>query len=93
MKRTKVVAFADDLIIATKRESVRSMENYVNVEINKITAGQRITKKSKVMLVSRRKRKEQKSITVYLNNKPLEQVTQLKYYYTDQKFLFNEHIT
>jgi hypothetical protein len=38
MKRTKVVAFADDLIIATKGESVRAVENDVNVELNKITA-------------------------------------------------------
>jgi hypothetical protein len=36
-----------------------------------------IDTKSKVMLVSRRKRKENKNITVYLNNKPPEQVTQI----------------
>jgi len=36
MKRTKVLAFADDLIIATRRESARAVENYVNVELNKI---------------------------------------------------------
>ena len=47
------------------------------------------------MLVSRRKRKENKNITVYLNNKPLEQVTQIKYLgiILDHKFRFNEHIT
>ena len=46
------------------------------------------------MLVSRRKRKENKNITVYLNNKPLEQVTQMKYLgiILDHKFRFNEHI-
>jgi len=32
-KRTKVVAFADDL---TRGESARAVENYVNVELNKI---------------------------------------------------------
>jgi len=31
-----VVAFADDLIIATRGESARAVENYVNVELNKI---------------------------------------------------------
>ena len=36
MKRTKVVAFAEDLIIATRGESVRAVENYVNVELSKI---------------------------------------------------------
>jgi len=35
MKRTKVVAFAD-LVIATRGESVRAVENYVNVELSKI---------------------------------------------------------
>jgi len=50
--------------------------------------------KSKVMFVSRRKHKENKNITVYLNNKPLEQVTQMKYLgiILDQKFRFDEHI-
>ena len=47
------------------------------------------------MLVSRRKGKENKNITVYLKNKPLEQVTQIKYLgiILDHKFRFNEHIT
>ena len=35
MKRTKVVAFADDLIITTREELARAVENYVNVELNK----------------------------------------------------------
>jgi len=46
------------------------------------------------MLVSRSKRKEKKNITVYLNNKPLDQVTKMKYLgiILDHKFRFNEHI-
>ena len=46
------------------------------------------------MLVSRRKRKENKNITVYLNNKQLDQVTKMKYLgiILDHKFKFNEHI-
>jgi hypothetical protein len=35
--------------------------------------------KSKVMLISRRKRREIKDINIYLNNKPLGQVTTIKY--------------
>jgi len=31
-----VVAFADDLIMATRGESVRAVENYVNIELSKI---------------------------------------------------------
>jgi len=46
------------------------------------------------MLVSRRKNKENKNITLYLNNKPMEQVTKMKYLgiILDHKFRFNEHI-
>jgi len=36
MDRTKVVAFAVDLIIATRGGSVKAVENYVNVELCKI---------------------------------------------------------
>jgi len=101
MDRTKVVAYADDLIMATRGESIRAVENYTNVELSKIKGWAKNNKikfndtKSKVMLVSRSKRKENKNITVYLNNKPLEQVTQMKYLgiFLDHKFRFHEHIT
>jgi len=45
------------------------------------------------MLVTRRKRREDKRITLYLHYKPLEQVTQMKYLgiILDQKFRFQEH--
>jgi len=100
MARTKVVAFAHDLIMATRGESVSAVENYVNIELSKIIGWSKNNKtrfndkKSKVILVSRRKRKENKNVTVYLNNKPLEQVTQMKYLgiILDQKFRFQEHI-
>jgi hypothetical protein len=52
--------------------------------------------KSKVMLISRRKWKQAKEIKVYLNNKPLAQVT-TKYEYLgiilDKKLKFSEHIS
>ena len=44
MARTKVVAFADDLIMATRGNSVRAVENYVNIELSKIKGGQRTTR-------------------------------------------------
>ena len=43
--------------------------------------------KSKFMIVSRRKRKENKEINIYIKNKPLQQVTKMKYL-----FKFSEHI-
>jgi hypothetical protein len=59
MTRTKVVAFADDLPLAIRGESVRAVENYANVELSKITAWPKNKiifneEKSKAMLVSRR---------------------------------------
>jgi hypothetical protein len=36
MDRTKVVAFADDLVMATRGRSVKEVENYVNVALSKI---------------------------------------------------------
>jgi len=50
--------------------------------------------KSKVMSMSKRKRKEQKEIAIYLNNKPIAQVNRLKYLgiIFDKKLTFKEHI-
>ena len=100
MVRTKVLAYADDLLIATRGDSVRTVENYANVELSKIEGLSRrneITlndKKDKVMLVTRRKRKKDKDITLYLHSKLVKQVRQLKYIglILDQKFKFQEHI-
>ena len=46
------------------------------------------------MLVTRRKRREDKKIIIYMNSSPIEQVTQMKYLgiILDQKFKFQEHI-
>jgi hypothetical protein len=99
--QTKVVAYVDDLIMATRGDSIRAVENHMNVELSKINGWAMNNKikfnytKSKVMLVSRRKHKENKNIIVYLNNKTVEQVTQMKYLgiILDHMFRFHEHIT
>ena len=36
-KRTKSIAFADDLLIAVRTENVREAENFANIEVNKIS--------------------------------------------------------
>jgi len=61
--RTKVVTYAGDLLIATRGNSIRAVENYANAEMSKIDDWARRNKikfndKSKVMLVTRRKRKQ-----------------------------------
>ena len=52
-----------------------------------------MNKKSTVMLVSRRKRKEQKEIKMYLNCKPLDHV-KMKYLgiILDNKFKFTDRV-
>jgi len=38
MKHTKVIAFADDLILAIRSSTTRAAENISNIEMTKITA-------------------------------------------------------
>jgi len=86
--------------MATRGESIRAVENYMNVERSKIKKLAKNNKmkfndtKSKVMLIARGKRKENKNIRVHLNKKTLEQVTQIKFMgiILAHKFRFNEHI-
>jgi len=65
-KSSKAVAFADDLVLAIRNKILRAAENISNVEMNKIIAWSMNNKinfnedKSKVMVISRRKRKESK---------------------------------
>ena len=60
-----------------KAESIPEAENIMNAELSKISAWARENKlkfneqKSQVMLMSRRKRKENKEVKIYLNNKLL----------------------
>jgi len=74
-RHSKVIAYADDVIILTKGESIVEAENCMNLDLRKISewADNNELKfnenKSKVILMSRRKRKEKKEIEIYLNNK------------------------
>jgi len=80
--------------------NVQEAENFANIEINKITnwaKENKITfneKKSKVMLATRRNRKEITEVKVYLNSKPLQQAKSIKYLgiTLDTKLNFREHI-
>ena len=59
---TKTIAFADDLILMTKAESIREAENIADVEMSKISEWEKENKirfneqKSKVMLMTKEKR-------------------------------------
>jgi xanthine dehydrogenase iron-sulfur cluster and FAD-binding subunit A len=98
-RRTKDVAFVDDAILAVRGKTGYEAEIFLNCELSKITALSKSNKitlneeKSKVILISRRERKETKEITVCVNNKHLEQVNTMKYLgiIIDNKFKFSEH--
>ena len=66
-------------------ESVGEAENLANIELNKIETWATENKiklnerKSKVMLMTRRKRKERKETATCLNNRTIAQVERLKY--------------
>jgi Reverse transcriptase (RNA-dependent DNA polymerase). len=99
-KRSKVIAFADNLTLVTRGKTAREAENIANVELSKISAWAKENKircneqKSKVMLMTRRKRRERKELEIYPNNKPLTQVNSLKYLgiIIDSKLTLQEHI-
>ena len=80
-----MIAFADDSIILTRGQSVAEAENYMNLERRKIPEWAQNNKlkfnenKSKVMLMSRRRRTERKETEIYVNNKSLELVNNTKY--------------
>jgi hypothetical protein len=65
---SKAIAFTDDLIILTKGKSIVEAENYMNLELRKISDRAQNNKlkfnehKSKVVLISHRKRKEKKEV-------------------------------
>jgi len=97
---TKIVAFADDLLLLTRWKSVSEVENIANTQMKKVSmwATDKVRSndhKSKIMLLTRRKRKERKDLEVYLNNKHLRQVKTMKYLgiILDNKLTFREHIT
>jgi hypothetical protein len=80
---------------------VSEIENIANLELTKICKWARENKvrfnekKSKTMLMSRRKRKEKGEVEVYLNKKLLRQVKTMKYLgiIIDKKLTFREHKT
>ena len=98
--RTRIIAFADDLMVLTRGKSALDAENYANQDLKKIENWAREhkmyfnDKKSKVLLVTKKTLRDNRTLNIYLNNKCLEQVFDLKYLgiYFDSKFSFDRHI-
>jgi len=82
-----------------KAESIPEAENIMNAELSKVLTWARENKlqfneqKSQVMLLTRLKRKENKEVKIYLNNRTLIQVNSMKYLgiICDHKLTFREH--
>jgi hypothetical protein len=95
---TKAIAFADDLAIMTKGNTPSEAEVFANSYLAKIEKWAIENKmqfneiKSKVMLITRQRKNA--NINVYLNNRRLEVVKQMKYLgiYFDSRFTFDNHI-
>ena len=94
------LAFADDLIVLTRGDTVVEAENYMNIEMKKIiewATNNRLTfneNKSRTMLMSHRRRKEKKEIEIYVNNTIIKQKNTIKYLgiIFDSKLTFRHHI-
>lgn len=99
-KQSKLVAFADDLVLMTAGETKQVAEMYANTDLKQIEDWSKQYKlqfnngKSKTLLISRKRKEEKSSISVYINNRIIEQVQQLKYLgiLFDNKLKFDKHI-
>ena len=95
---TKIIAFADDIAILTHGKTLTEAEVYANSDLGKIENWARENKmkfnesKSKAMLITRKRCCH--DINIYLNNRRLEQVTEMKYLgiYFDIRLTFYKHI-
>ena len=95
-----MAAYAVDVMLAVESESIREAENLTNTEMGKIIRWAKNNEinfnnnKSQAMLITRRKRKENKEIAVCMNNKRLEQEQTIRCLgiIIDRKINLREHI-
>jgi hypothetical protein len=98
---TEVLAFADDLIIL-KGSNAKEAEMYCNQDVKIISKWEKNNKitfnenKSKVLLISKNKKRIDGQINIFLNTRRLDLVEELKYLgilvYLDRRFTFDKHI-
>lgn len=99
-KRSKLIAFADDLLLMTSGDTKEVAEMYMNFDLKQIEDLSKQYKlqfnnsKSKTLLISRKRKEKESHISVFINNRIIEQVQQLKYLgiLFDKKLNFNMHI-
>jgi hypothetical protein len=82
-QRTRVIAFADDLLVLTEAKFTLDAENYAIQYLHKIENWARENKmhfdenKSKFLLVTKKTIGDNRTLNIYLNNKRLEQASEL----------------
>lgn len=97
---TKVIAFADDVLVLVKGENTLEIENKANIEMHKISTWASKHKivfnrnKTKVMLISRKKPRTPQNLNIYLTNGKIEQTDTIRYLgiLIDKRFRFHQHI-
>jgi len=83
--RTRLFAFAGDLLVLTRGKCALDAENYANNDLKKIENWDRENKmhfnenNSKVLLMTTKTSGANRTLNIYLNNKRLEQVSEIKY--------------
>jgi len=87
-------------MILVKGSNQVEVENYANIETEKIANWARNTKmsfndqKSKVMIITKKRPKNRRDIKIFLDNKELQQADTIKYLdiTIDRRFNFNQHV-
>ena len=97
---TKSIAFADDFLLIINGKSPLELEIYANMELSKVERWAKQNKitfnleKSKLLVISRRKRQCTRNLNIFLNNGALQESETLTYLgiTIDRKFNFHQHI-
>jgi hypothetical protein len=100
LEYTKVIAYMDDLMILVKGTTQVEVENYANIETQKVAKWASNNKMSfndqklKVTIITKKKPKIRRDFKIFLNNKGLQQEDMVKYLgiTIDRRFNFNQHI-
>jgi len=96
---TRVIAFADNLLVLTQGKCALDPENYANQDLKKIETWTRENKvhfnenKSNTLLATTKTSGDNRTPNIYLNNKCLEQ-SGLKYLgiYFNSRLSFDRHV-
>jgi hypothetical protein len=93
---TRIIAFADDLLVLIRGKWALDSENHANQELKKIENWARENKmyfnenKPKVLLVTKETSRDNRTPNIYLNSKRLEEVSEIKYLKFIKHYCFDQ---